>query len=115
MAGVDITEALEQHRDLLLTFGGHTMAAGLSLDADRIPDLRRALSRTVKKALGQVNTTPTLTIHGYVSLSDITPEFIADVERLSPFGAGNPSPTFALRDLALKNHTTLGAAVIICG
>ena len=108
VAGVDITEALEQHRDLLLTFGGHTMAAGLSLDPARIPDLRRVLSRTVKKALGQVDTTPTLTIHSYVSLRDITPEFIADVERLSPFGAGNPAPTFALRDLALKNHTSLG-------
>ncbi len=108
VAGVDITEALTEHRDLLLTFGGHTMAAGLSLDPDRIPDLRRALSRTVSKSLGQVAAAPTLTIEGYVPLDQITPEFVAAVERLAPFGAGNPAPTFAVRDLALKSHTTVG-------
>ncbi|MBN8636328.1 MAG: single-stranded-DNA-specific exonuclease RecJ [Anaerolineae bacterium] len=108
VAGIDITEALAEHRDLLLTFGGHTMAAGLSLDPERIPDLRRALARTVSKTLGQVATAPTLTIEGYVPLEQITPEFVAAVERLAPFGAGNPAPTFAVRDLALKSHTTVG-------
>ena len=108
VAGIDITEVLTEHRDLLLTFGGHTMAAGLSLDPERIPDLRRALARTVSKTLGHVATTPTLTIEGYVPLEQITPEFVAAVERLAPFGAGNPAPTFAVRDLALKGQTSIG-------
>ncbi|MBN8638777.1 MAG: hypothetical protein J0M07_25910, partial [Anaerolineae bacterium] len=58
--------------------------------------------------LGQVATAPTLTVEGYVPLEQITPEFVAAVERLAPFGAGNPAPTFAVRDLALKSHTTVG-------
>lgn len=108
VAGVDITAALEQHRDLLLTFGGHTMAAGLSLLPERIPDLRRVLSRAVKQTLGKIDTTPTLTLSGYVALDEITPDFVAQMERLSPFGAGNPSPVFAARDLALKSHSPVG-------
>lgn len=110
IAGIDITALLQLHHDQLLSFGGHTMAAGLSLpnDASRIHHLRRSLSRSVEPLLGQVSATPTLTINGVLRLPEITPAFVADVERLSPFGAGNPSPTFAARDLSLKSHTTIG-------
>ncbi|MBE2268595.1 MAG: single-stranded-DNA-specific exonuclease RecJ, partial [Anaerolinea sp.] len=108
VAGVDITAALEQHRGLLLTFGGHTMAAGLSLLPENIALLRRQLSRTVGAIRGAKDTTPALPISGYVRLNEITPEFVADVERLAPFGAGNPSPVFAVRDLALKSHAAMG-------
>ena len=51
---------------------------------------------------------PTLTINSRVNINDITPQFVAEVERLAPFGAGNPSPVFALRDLSLKNHSMMG-------
>ena len=107
VAGIDITAALEKHSDLLLSFGGHTMAAGLSLLPERIPDLRRVLSRTVKKLAG-AKTEPTIEISGYVGLDEITPELVADIERLAPFGAGNPPLVLAARDLAIRSHGTVG-------
>ncbi|HVU12126.1 MAG TPA: single-stranded-DNA-specific exonuclease RecJ [Phototrophicaceae bacterium] len=104
VAGVDITAALTANANLLTSFGGHALAAGLSLPADHISALRRGLSRVITLP----TTETTLQIDHYLELSDITPEFVADLERLAPFGAGNPPPIFAARDLTIRSHSAVG-------
>src|SRR5690606_37687073 len=106
--GVDITAAIAAQQDLLLGFGGHTMAAGLSLEPARIPEFRRALSRTVKRMASTLDTTPTQRIDGYVALADLSLELVEQIERLSPFGAGNPPLTLASRGLSIKSSRTVG-------
>ncbi len=108
IAGVDITNAFGQVAHLLDRYGGHSMAAGLSLPADSIVDFRRALS-TVIRGLGvDLAAAPALNIDGYVNLSDVSDELTADIERLAPFGNGNPPLTLAARDLKLAGSKGLG-------
>jgi len=102
--GVDITAALSENSRLLTTFGGHAMAAGLSLPAENIAILRRSLSR----AIDVPSREPILTIDAYITLGDLTPEFVNDIERLAPFGAGNPAPILGIRKLTVRSHSQIG-------
>jgi single-stranded-DNA-specific exonuclease len=93
--GCNITAAIAQSQDLLAGYGGHPMAAGLSLDPERIPLFRRRLSRAVQGMLGEVAREPTLAIDGALALEELTLELVADLERLAPFGPGNPGLVLA--------------------
>ncbi|MFN2110025.1 MAG: single-stranded-DNA-specific exonuclease RecJ, partial [Anaerolineae bacterium] len=106
--GCHITEALATQQDLLHSYGGHAMAAGLSLLAEDIPTFRRGLSRAVKAQIGAAPAQPEVQIDGYVSLAELSLDFLADVERLAPFGAGNPPLILATRDIHVTAHRTLG-------
>jgi len=105
--GIDITALLAAQADLLAGYGGHPMAAGFSLEADRIPELRRGLSRGVVK-LGMAAAEPVLQMDGYLQLSELSLELVAEIERLAPFGPGNPPLTLVSRGLSLKSYTTIG-------
>jgi single-stranded-DNA-specific exonuclease len=107
VGGVNITEAIAAHAAMLITFGGHPMAAGLSLEADRIPAFRRALSETVGEMRGGIQTAP-LQIDGFLPLSDLSLDLIEDIARLAPFGSGNPPLTLASRNLVMKSSTIIG-------
>ena len=106
--GVHITEAITAQSELLLGFGGHPMAAGLTIDPQRITDFRRALSRTIRGMIGPIPQEPTLPIDAYVGLEELSLEFVDDIMRLAPFGAGNPALTLATRDLKLVSQTPIG-------
>jgi single-stranded-DNA-specific exonuclease len=106
--GVNITQAIAENQDLLLGFGGHPMAAGLSIDPQRIPEFRRGLARSVRKQLGDRPREAVLQIDGYLTLPQISLDLVADLERLAPFGAGNPPLVLSSRDLHLQSHTVLG-------
>jgi len=108
VAGVDITEAIKAQADLLHGYGGHNMAAGLSLDASNIYEFRRRLSATVYDMLDGADVTPTLQIDGYLALDELTLALAEDIGRLAPFGNGNPPLTLATRDLRIKSHRLLG-------
>jgi len=108
IAGVDITSAIGQVSEHVIRYGGHTMAGGLSLPADKVFEFRRALSGVVRTMLGEVEIKPTLTIDGYVTLPEISLELTQDIERLAPFGNGNPPLTLATRDLRIVSHGQLG-------
>jgi len=108
IAGCNITQAIAAQRDLLLGYGGHNMAAGLSLSADNIYDFRRGLSVTVREMLGDVDITPTLNIDGYLNLNELSLELVADLNRLAPFGNGNPPLTLATQNLHIKKKRNLG-------
>ncbi len=107
--GVNITEAIASQKALLHGYGGHPMAAGLSLDPANLPAFRRGLSRYVEKALGgAAPPRPTLSIDGQVRLSDLTLDLVADLERLAPFGAGNPPLVLSIPRLNVLASSTIG-------
>ena len=108
IAGVDITAALGRAGEFLIRYGGHSMAAGLSLPADKVFSFRRALSRAVREMAGDAPATPTLTIDGYLTLPEISLELTEDIERLAPFGNGNPPLTLATRNLKVASRRGLG-------
>jgi single-stranded-DNA-specific exonuclease len=113
VSGVDLISALSDcaassdSAPLLASFGGHPGAAGFSIEAEQIPELRSALSRAVA---AQVETIPepTLAVDAYVELTDLTLDLVKELNRLAPFGPGNPPLTLAVRDLQVLSQATIG-------
>jgi len=106
IAGVNITAAIAAQSDILHQYGGHPMAAGLSIDPERIPEFRRRLSRTLE-TLGALPVA-TYQLDGYLEFSELSLDLVADLERLAPFGPANPSLKLASRNLRLVSCSTIG-------
>jgi single-stranded-DNA-specific exonuclease len=105
---VNITAALAENSGLLLGFGGHPMAAGFSILPEKINDLRRGVSRSIQRQTFGQPMVNRLQIDAWLPLTGTNLDLVEDLDRLSPFGAGNPSPVFAVRNLRLVNATGLG-------
>lgn len=109
--GLHITEAITANKDLLMGFGGHPMAAGVSLNKDNLSSFRKGLGKAIEKQLGEVvREEPTLQIDAWIGLDELTLELADALEMLAPFGAGNPSLTMATRGVRLKSVSTIGKA-----
>ncbi len=106
--GVNISQAIASQANLLYGFGGHPMAAGLSLAMENIPAFRQGLSDEVGRQLAAAHIEPTLAIDAWLALAEINLELVKDIERLSPFGAGNPPLTLASRSLEVESVRQVG-------
>jgi single-stranded-DNA-specific exonuclease len=107
--GLNITAAIAAQKEILLGFGGHPMAAGLSLDVDRLPEFRRKLSRTVEKMLGESQLEEAvLEIDGWLALDEANLTLAEQLESLAPFGPGNEKLRLASRNLTVKSSAKLG-------
>lgn len=109
VAGVNIIEAIRSQSKLLRGYGGHTMAAGLSLKAEDVFDLRRGISGVVRETLDRAEITPELRIDGWLDLGEIDLPLAEDIGRLAPFGNGNPPLTLATRGVHVKSRRKLGS------
>ena len=107
--GLHITEAITATQDLLLNFGGHPMAAGVSLNKENLTSFRKGLGRAIEKQLGEtVREEPSLQIDSWLELNQIDLALADTIEMLAPFGAGNPKLTLASRNLKMKSVSTIG-------
>jgi single-stranded-DNA-specific exonuclease len=106
--GVNIIAAISAQKELLANFGGHPMAAGLSIPPENIDRFKTNLSKTIAVQIGGELPSKPLIIDAEVSLNDITLDLVAGIEKLAPFGAGNPSPILIARDLTLHSKSTFG-------
>ncbi|HEV3061600.1 MAG TPA: DHHA1 domain-containing protein, partial [Vicinamibacterales bacterium] len=97
----DMLGALERCAGLFMRFGGHRQAAGLSLDATLIKELRRAINEIADETLGPEDLMPRLRIDGDLTFRAITGGVAAGVASLAPFGAGNPRPVFVARGVEI--------------
>jgi single-stranded-DNA-specific exonuclease len=97
----DMLGALERCAHLLIRVGGHHQAAGISVETDRIADLRRAVNAVADDTLGPEDLMPRLRIDGDLTFRGITGGLTTGVATLAPFGAGNPRPMFAARRVAI--------------
>jgi len=105
---INITAAIAANQNLLKGFGGHPMAAGLAIDPERISDFRLAISRTVQGMGLGIQKEKNLQIDGYQSLPELTLDLVVDLERLAPFGVGNPPLVFATHNMNLIGYTAVG-------
>ena len=106
IADYDIVEALNQCSDLLDNFGGHPMAAGLSIKEENITAFNKAINehaiKTITKSL-----TPSILIDYELNLSEINNRFLNFLNYLEPFGPGNPKPVFVTKNLEGINDVRL--------
>jgi len=99
-------EELNKCKDLIEKFGGHPMAAGLSVKEENIPALRRALNE--KCTLTEDDIIPVIKIDSPFPLEKINEKLIFDIESLRPFGKGNNSPLFAVKNLNVTRVFFMG-------
>jgi single-stranded-DNA-specific exonuclease len=104
---VDIRRGISQQSDLLHSFGGHPMAAGLSLDQVDIETFRQAISNSVAEQKAEVTPEP-LRIDANVQLNEVDFELVGAIERLAPFGQGNPPPVLAAQDVRIDDQRVIG-------
>ena len=90
----DIYGALKQCEDLIIEFGGHRHAAGLSLHVDRIPELRERFDRIAADALTADMLKPEIIIDAELQLNELTPSFFKFLNQFAPYGYKNNRPMF---------------------
>lgn len=96
--------ALGECREFLHNFGGHAHAAGLTIAPERIDGFRKAINALAHKKLSIEDLLPGLDIDMELALGDLNEAAIGELERLEPFGAGNPEPLFYTRNLKLTGQ-----------
>ena len=90
----DMLSALESCADVMTKFGGHRQAAGLTIEASRIRELRTRVNDYADQRLQPDDLRPRLWIDGALTFRSITAQVVAELTALAPFGAGNPNPMF---------------------
>ncbi|HEY7055155.1 MAG TPA: single-stranded-DNA-specific exonuclease RecJ [Vicinamibacterales bacterium] len=90
----DMLDALERCADLFLRFGGHRQAAGLTMEAARVPEFRARINRHADEVLEPDQLRPRLRIDGALNLRHITQDLVSGLDALAPFGLANPRPVF---------------------
>ena len=99
-------EELNKCREILTKFGGHRLAAGLSLEREHIEELRRLLNRNCR--LQDKDMAEKVMIDMEMPFSCVTEDFIQELSLLEPFGKGNRKPIFAARDVEILSVKVLG-------
>jgi single-stranded-DNA-specific exonuclease len=99
VAGYDLYDAIKSCRDLLLNFGGHTYAVGLSLRIENIPEFRRRFQKYVSEHILPEQTEATLDINAVVDFKDVTKKLHNDLKKFAPHGPDNPKPLFCTRNV----------------
>ena len=95
--GFDVYAAIKSCRDLLVNFGGHTYAAGLTLRWDDIPEFRRRFQEFVDEHRMPEQQEANINVDAIIDFKDISKRLYNDLKRFSPFGPGNTKPLFCTK------------------
>lgn len=95
--GFDVYAAIKSCRDLLVNFGGHTYAAGLTLRWDDIPEFRRRFQKFVDEHIMPEQQEANINVDAIIDFKDISKRLYNDLKRFSPFGPGNTKPLFCTK------------------
>ena len=114
--GVDLGSAViaARQQGLLVNGGGHRMAAGLTVEAGKLDALRAFLAERVDAEIAAGAIVPTLNLDGALAVAGATTELVETLERLAPFGAGNPEPRFAIRAARIVKADVVGNDHVRC-
>ena len=106
---LNLFHALEQCEDLLEGFGGHELAAGFTIAEENIPDFRAKMQRLSAIWRREHQSVSTLSVDAVLEDAGLlTLENVADLQRLEPFGTGNPQPIFVLTGVTVSSITPVG-------
>lgn len=93
----DLYEAIYECRDLLIQFGGHKFAAGLTMQKENVEAFRIKFDEVVSARISEQHLVPEIEIDAQIELSDITPRFFSILQQMAPFGPDNMKPVFLTR------------------
>ena len=107
MAGFDLYEALTQCREYLLNYGGHAVAAGLSIDHEALPAFTDRFLSWADQQLTDEQLQPRITVEGECPLNLIDSRFLRFLDSLEPYGPGNRRPVFTARGVRVAGMPRL--------
>ncbi|WP_289058863.1 single-stranded-DNA-specific exonuclease RecJ [uncultured Mesotoga sp.] len=108
-AGVSIISLLNEVSGLLREFGGHEMAAGFSIDKEKISEFRSAINDAYIKLYGMKQPVFKIDVDDVLTLDSITPSILDKLELLRPFGHSNPEPKFLIKGLNIEKAKMFGS------
>lgn len=110
ISGVDMGSAViaAKQAGLLVNGGGHAMAAGLTVNAERVEALHAFLDERIGSEIAEKRIVPTLSVDAALSLSAAKRPLVELLERLQPFGSGNAEPSFVVRDATVVRADVVG-------
>ncbi len=103
--GMNLVDALCACSDVLVKFGGHELAAGLSVTRENLPLFRKTINEYAKRNLSEEDMKPSLDIDLCVPFETLTFAFAEALQILEPYGVGNPVPTFTVRGCRVADMT----------
>ena len=104
----DLHAGLVSMADLLLGFGGHRQAAGLSLAPENLDTLRRRFHQAVLSQVGERELRPVLKLDRELGFAEISNVLLKELELLQPYGVGNPEPVFQSPPVIVKDRRVFG-------
>lgn len=105
--GLNMVEALASCEELLIKYGGHELAAGLSLKKKNLLAFRETLNRYAAETFSSSEFVSKTAVEAEITEEDVSIETCMELAKLEPYGAGNPEPIFALRDVEILELATL--------
>lgn len=114
--GVDLGAAIieAKHKGLLVAGGGHAMAAGLTIEADKIPAFKEFIAEQLLKQVVEATKEMTLNVDGLLTLKGANAELVDKINAVGPFGVGNSAARFAFERCALVKVDLVGADHVRC-
>jgi len=106
--GFDIVSALEETKDLLLKYGGHSQAAGFTIEISKIEEFRNRLKKIAEEKLSKDMLAKKINIDCELKLSNINRKTYDDLMLLEPFGSANPTPIFLIKDVEFTEINFIG-------
>ena len=107
ISGFNLFGTLESCTDLLEKFGGHELAAGLTIKASNIEAFRKRINEYAKDHIGEAMLVPTIMLDAAIKAPFITIETVKDINNLQPFGVDNPTPSFMVREIKIHKISTM--------
>lgn len=107
--GVHAVQALDACKDLLLAYGGHPVAAGFSIPADKLPALKARLNAWTATHRDAASLVPTRDFDAEAAAAELDLPTVQALQQLGPFGKGNPRPLLLLRGVRLREIATMGS------
>jgi single-stranded-DNA-specific exonuclease len=104
----DLYQAMTSCRDVLVAFGGHPGAAGVTIHEERLPEFAERFEAIVESWGRAAQHVPTLHLDSEVRLEEVTHRLLREIDTLHPFGAGNPEPMFAVKQLEIMSARVVG-------
>ena len=101
-------EILSAHQELIAKFGGHHMAAGMTMDIENIESLAEGLNKWMKELSKTTSLDPVKPVDVLLTENDITIKNIRDMNRLRPFGTDFSRPIFEMDDLSVSSVKAIG-------
>jgi single-stranded-DNA-specific exonuclease len=105
----NIFNAIDACRDLLIEYGGHAHAAGLSIDSANVDDFAAQMQRLAGTLLSDEDCVPGIDVDMELDPSEICPQLLEQIEAMAPFGSGNEAPCFVSRSVPLIETKRIGA------